>query len=98
MFFSFQYDICPIYFGKDKIKFFIGGAIMYNLLSLLAGVAIAILVTLNGQLSSAHGVFVSAVIIHIAGIIFAILLLLILRKKFTLKSTCPAWAYLGGVI
>lgn len=71
---------------------------MYNLLSLLAGVAIAILVTLNGQLSSAHGVFVSAVIIHIVGILFAILLLLILRKKFTFKSTCPAWAYLGGVI
>ena len=71
---------------------------MYNLLSLLAGVAIAILVTLNGQLSSAHGVFVSAVIIHIVGILFAILLLLILRKKFTFKSTCPGWAYLGGVI
>lgn len=71
---------------------------MYNLLSLLTGVIIAIMVAINGQLSAEHGVFTSTVIIHIVGTIFAVLVILILRKKFTFKSNCPAWAYLGGAI
>ncbi|MFP4363512.1 MAG: DMT family transporter [Spirochaetia bacterium] len=54
---------------------------MYPLLSLLTGVFIAVMVSLNGTLQSGTGVTESLIIIHTAGFFTASLLYLLLGKK-----------------
>ena len=46
---------------------------MYQFLSLLTGMVIALMVALNGDLTTFYGMFTAAVIIHIVGTLFAIL-------------------------
>lgn len=47
---------------------------MYNILSLLSGLIVAAIVSINGTLTQAYGVFNSTVIIHIVGVVFALLI------------------------
>ena len=46
---------------------------MYNLLSLVIGAVVAIMIAINGQLTSAYDLFVSAVIIHVIGTVFSLI-------------------------
>lgn len=76
---------------------------MYQLLSILSGMILSVMVSINGNLSEQHGAFTAAVIIHIVGVTFA-LLLCALRKE-TLQPGAHAqrlmksgWLYLGGAI
>ncbi len=71
---------------------------MYNTLSLLTGLVIAVMVALNGRLTLQYGNFNATVIIHVTGVVFAFLLCRITRKKITIKKELPAWFYLGGAI
>lgn len=69
---------------------------MYQLLALLAGLTIAVLVTINGYLSAQYGLFLAAVIIHIVGSLFAWLVCLVKKEKSQAQEHIPIWFYLGG--
>lgn len=71
---------------------------MSYLLALLAGIVISVMVSLNGGLTQAYGTYLAAVIIHIVGVIFAIVLCVARKEKLLLKSRAPLWAYLGGAV
>ena len=70
---------------------------MYNMLSLLTGVVIAVMVAVNGGLSQHYGIFIAAVIIHIVGVLFAFFLCVVLKRKISFKKL-PLWLYTGGAI
>ncbi len=71
---------------------------MYDLMSLLTGVVIAIMIAINGGLTVQYGVFGAAVIIHIVGSFFAFMLIKIHRQNVSLQLSIPWWMYIGGVI
>ena len=71
---------------------------MYNLLSLLIGVLIAIMVSFNGILSGTFGIYASLVIIHLVGLIAMIIILVYKNKKIQFKTTIPWYLYTAGII
>ncbi|MEM1485568.1 DMT family transporter [Oscillospiraceae bacterium PP1C4] len=71
---------------------------MYYLLSILAGVVISAMVSLNGGLTASYGNYSAAVIIHIVGVIFAASICVIRKERIQIKSRAPLWAYFGGTI
>lgn len=71
---------------------------MYNILSLLTGLVIAIMVALNGRLTQQYGNFTAAIIIHVVGVVFAFLLCKAAKKRISRKKGQPLWLYLGGAI
>ncbi|MDD4843757.1 MAG: DMT family transporter [Anaerotignum sp.] len=71
---------------------------MYYLLSILVGVIISVMVSLNGGLTASYGAYSAAVIIHIVGVIFAALICAIRKERLQIKSRAPQWAYFGGAI
>nr|WP_314465722.1 DMT family transporter [uncultured Clostridium sp.] len=72
---------------------------MYNFLSLLTGVIISFMLAVNGSLAAQYGIFGAAVIIHIAGVLFALLLLKLLRiPSRKTAGKIPWWLYTGGMI
>lgn len=71
---------------------------MYDLLAILAGVVISAMVSLNGGLTASYGTYGAAVIIHVVGVIFALVLCAIKRKRIRIKGRVPLWAYWGGAI
>lgn len=70
---------------------------MVGFLSVLAGVLIAVMISVNGQLSERYGVYAAAVIIHAVGLLAVILWMLIKKESFRPKKL-PLWFYLGGAI
>lgn len=71
---------------------------MYHLLALLSGIVISVMISLNGGLTQAYGVYFATVIVHITGVVFAWALCLLRKEKLFSKRRAPVWAYLGGVI
>lgn len=71
---------------------------MYDLLSLLTGFTLAFMISINGGLTQRYGAFPATVIIHVVGVVFALVLCLLQKKKGPGKKRLPGWIYLGGVI
>lgn len=71
---------------------------MYPLLCLFTGVLIAVMVTVNGQLSLVYGVFAATVIIHIVGTIASFLACKVSKTPIRAKEKLPLWMYMGGAI
>lgn len=71
---------------------------MYHLLSLISGLIVAVIVSVNGTLTQTYGVFNSTVIIHIIGVLFALFVCLIGKHKIHLAKGQPLWLYLGGAL
>lgn len=71
---------------------------MYNFLSLMSGLVVATLVFVNGALTQACGVFNSTVVIHIVGVVFALLICLIGKHHIHFAKGQPLWLYLGGAL
>lgn len=71
---------------------------MYNILSLLIGMLIAIMVAFNGQLSSGIGNYFSLVVIHILGYLALLIFMIIKKIKIPFKLTQPVWLYSAGAI
>lgn len=71
---------------------------MYNLLSLLIGILIAVMVAFNGELSNNTGNYSSLVIIHVIGYIALVILMMYKKIKIPFKMTLPLWLYSAGVI
>lgn len=71
---------------------------MYNLLSLLIGILVAVMVAFNGELSNNTGNYSSLVIIHVIGYIALVILMMYKKIKIPFKMTLPLWLYSAGVI
>ena len=61
---------------------------MSMLLALLTGAVISIMVSINGGLTACVGEYTAAVVIHVVGTAFALILCLIRRKNIC-PSACP---------
>ena len=71
---------------------------MYQFLSFIIGVVIAVMISVNGTLSGCYDTFRSAVIIHVVGVIFATILYCLKKEKKPLLRQGPLWIYLGGAL
>ena len=71
---------------------------MYNFLSLLIGILIAIMVAFNGELSNGIGNYSSLIVIHILGYALLVFLMLYKKIKIPFKMTLPLWLYSAGTI
>ena len=70
---------------------------MFYLFSLLNGILVAISVFFNGQLNITHGLHLSTVIVHISGLIFITLIVLVKRENpFTNRQKW--YFYIGGAV
>lgn len=80
------------------VQWLYGGDNMYNILSLLTGLVIAVMVVLNGGLTFQYGNFNATIIIHVIGVVFAFFLCKLTKKRIAIKKELPIWLYLGGAI
>lgn len=71
---------------------------MYQLISLLTGIMLAIMIFINGRLTDAVGVFQATAVLHSVGVLFALLACLIRKEKPLPRSRSPWWFYTGGII
>ncbi|MDR3593603.1 DMT family transporter [Clostridium sp.] len=71
---------------------------MYNFLSLLIGILIAIMIAFNGKLSDGIGNYSSLVIIHTIGFIAILVILLYKKIKISFKNNLPLYLYIAGAI
>ena len=70
---------------------------MYYLLSLLIGILVAVMITVNGGLTALNGVYSAAVIIHVVGLIL-IGTIILFRKEKPFAKRHPWYFYIGGVL
>ncbi len=73
---------------------------MYYLLSVLTGAIIAIMIAVNGVLTSSYSIYLATVIIHIVGLIL-ITLILIRHKENPApwkNKQLPLFLYSGGLV
>lgn len=70
---------------------------MYYLASLLIGILVAVMIAVNGGLTTLYGVYASTVIIHIVGLILIGGIILLRREKPFAKLQ-PWYLYIGGVL
>jgi len=70
---------------------------MYYLLSLLIGILVAVMITVNGGLTALNGIYSAAVIIHIVGLIL-IGTIILFRKEKPFAKRHPWYFYIGGVL
>ncbi len=70
---------------------------MYYLLSLLVGILVAVMITVNGGLTTQYGVYAATVIIHIVGLLL-IGTIVLLRREKPFQKRAPWYLYIGGII
>ena len=71
---------------------------MYNFLSLLIGALVAIMVTLNGELSHGLGIYSSLVIIHLVGFTGILCIMIYKKNRITFTIKLPLYLYIAGAI
>ncbi len=71
---------------------------MYHFLSVLGGVIIAMMVVLNGELTSFYGLYSATVVIHLAGLLLISILIAARRERFLPANKLPFHLYLGGAV
>ena len=71
---------------------------MIQFLTFLTGVVLAIMISINGNLSNVYGVFWATAIIHIVGSLVALVPCILQKDRKPLWRYGPKWIYLGGVL
>ncbi|NLC89335.1 MAG: DMT family transporter, partial [Clostridiaceae bacterium] len=71
---------------------------MFNFLALLSGFIIAVVVTLNGQLTDVYANYNATFIIHLVAVVFSFIFLKLGKKKLFPSEKVPFWFYLGGAV
>ncbi|WP_097027023.1 DMT family transporter [Clostridium peptidivorans] len=71
---------------------------MNTSISAIIGALISVMLMFNGTLSAASGNYTSSVIIHIVGLVFITLVMLINKSKIKLKKDIPIYLYSAGAI
>jgi len=70
---------------------------MYYLISLIIGILVAAMITVNGGLTALYGVYAATVVIHVVGLILIGAIILLRREKPFAKLQ-PWYLYIGGVL
>jgi len=71
---------------------------MEQFLVLLTGMLTAVMISINGSLSASTGMYHSAVIIHLVGVVFSFILCMVKKEKIWRHRKVPVYAYLGGAV
>jgi transporter family-2 protein len=71
---------------------------MYNIYSIIIGVLIGLMTSLNGILSTYTGNYISSVLIHFVGLLGIIAVLIFTKNKFVFDKTLPLTLYSAGII
>ena len=71
---------------------------MYNIITVIIGMLIALMVFFNGILSKATGSYLATVIIHAVGVIICFIFIRVKKQKIIENHKLPVWMYLGGII
>lgn len=71
---------------------------MYYLLSIAAGILISVMVMFNGQLSDHYGVYTATAIIHLIGLIFTSILLVVKKEPVRRLHKIPFYYFAGGLV
>jgi Uncharacterized protein conserved in bacteria len=71
---------------------------MYFILSVLNGVLIAVMLVVNGSLTTQWGAYTATVIIHIIGLLLITIILLAKRARFLPAKKLPFYIFSGGLI
>ena len=71
---------------------------MHKFLALLVGVVIAALLVFNGELTDFYGVYLAAVLIHLAGLLPAFVTMKLKKQHVLGHKGLPLWMYLGGAV
>lgn len=69
-----------------------------KIMSIIIGMLITLMITLNGSLSNVTGNYTSSVVIHLVGLIGIILVLMITKSKLVIKKELPFYLYSAGLI
>lgn len=71
---------------------------MNYFISVFTGIILAIMISLNGQVSNIFGNYASSVIIHFIGLIGIILVLIFTKSKIQNLKGIPFYMFTGGLI
>lgn len=71
---------------------------MYNIYSIIIGILIGLMTSLNGILSTYAGNYFSTVLIHFVGLLGVIAILIFTKTKLVFDKTLPLTLYSAGVI
>lgn len=71
---------------------------MYFLFSMIAGVLIALMIVVNGELASSFGLYSSTAIIHLVGLVFISIAYIFSKKPEPKSKKPPFYLYIGGMI
>lgn len=71
---------------------------MNYFISVFTGIILAIMISLNGQVSNMAGNYASSVIIHFIGLIGIILVLIFTKSKIGSLKGIPFYMFTGGLI
>lgn len=69
-----------------------------KIMSVIIGMLITLMITLNGVLSNGVGNYTSSVMIHLIGLVGIILVLVVTKSKIVLKKELPFYLYSAGFI
>ena len=70
---------------------------MYYLISLMIGILVAVMITVNGGLTALYGVYSATVVIHIVGLLL-IGGIIFFRREKPFAKRLPWYLYIGGVL
>ena len=95
-------DATVVFCGEARCENFIpqesvGYCGMYYILSLLSGVLVAVMITVNGRLSEQYGLHWATVFIHLSGLVVIVAIMLANRKN-PFAGRHPWFLYLGGAV
>ena len=71
---------------------------MNHFISIFTGIIVAIMISLNGQVSGIAGSYASSVIIHLVGLFGIILVLIFTKSKIGNLKGIPFYMFTGGLI
>ena len=71
---------------------------MTKLISVMIGMLITLMITLNGSLATGTGNYTSSVLIHLIGLIGTVLVMVITKSRLKSQKKLPIYFYSAGVI
>ncbi|GGE72476.1 DMT family transporter [Priestia taiwanensis] len=71
---------------------------MYYVLSIFIGICMAMMIPMNGILSTMLGNYKASVLIHLIGLLAIILVLFVTKSKLSLQKSIPIYQYSAGTI
>lgn len=71
---------------------------MFYSLAVTCGVLIAVMIAINGGLTTSYGVYTSTWMIHLVGLVFVSILILLRKERFLPEKKLPWYMFMGGAV